>query len=261
MVAKANEDQDASGSMDEGDDAPLASGALAKAVKKIVAKGKERGYVTYDEINRLLPPAEYTSDQIDETMAMLSDIGINLVEEEPDSDDDTVAADKDKVPSPGEHQFPLAHLDPTDAGAGSGELDFAEKQQVVNRRRPFPKPVAPFSPETLELFVRRDLSEAAVGLNAQRRVADVSGGNEGGQKFLRPGGEQFAFVAGDKIEPHLHLESLAEFFSLELGHSLAKELAVKIEPHRHDVPALGGAENASGAANFQVAHCDPKARA
>ena len=93
MVAKVNEDQDSDGAMDDGDDAPIASGALAKAVKKIVAKGKERGYVTYDEINRLLPPAEYTSDQIDETMAMLSDIGINLVEEEPDSDDDTPAAD------------------------------------------------------------------------------------------------------------------------------------------------------------------------
>ncbi len=95
MVAKVNEDQDNEGTMDEGDDAPIAAGALAKAVKKIVAKGKERGYVTYDEINRLLPPAEYTSDQIDETMAMLSDIGINLVEEEPDSDDDTPAADSD----------------------------------------------------------------------------------------------------------------------------------------------------------------------
>ncbi len=96
MVAKANEDQDTGGTMDDGDDTPLAAGTLAKAVKKIVAKGKERGYVTYDEINRLLPPAEYTSDQIDETMAMLSDIGINLVEEEPDSDDDTpVEKDKD----------------------------------------------------------------------------------------------------------------------------------------------------------------------
>ena len=94
MVAKVNEDQDTDSSLEDGDDAPL-TGALAKAVKKIVAKGKERGYVTYDEINRLLPPAEYTSDQIDETMAMLSDIGINLVEEEPDSDDDTPAAKAD----------------------------------------------------------------------------------------------------------------------------------------------------------------------
>ncbi|HYD17734.1 MAG TPA: RNA polymerase sigma factor RpoD [Patescibacteria group bacterium] len=91
MVAKANEEQDLDGA-DEGDDSPV-QGALAKAVKKIVAKGKERGYVTYDEINKLLPPGEYTSDQIDETMAMLSDIGINLVEEEPDSDEPAAKAE------------------------------------------------------------------------------------------------------------------------------------------------------------------------
>jgi RNA polymerase primary sigma factor len=85
MVAKANEDQETEGA-EEADDS-LAQGALAKAVKKIVAKGKERGYVTYDEVNKLLPPGEYTSDQIDETMSMLSDIGINLVEEEPDGEE------------------------------------------------------------------------------------------------------------------------------------------------------------------------------
>ena len=96
MVAKVNEDQDTDSSLEDGDDAPL-TGALAKAVKKIVAKGKERGYVTYDEINRLLPPAEYTSDQIDETMAMLSDIGINLVEAEESADED---AEKKAVAKP-----------------------------------------------------------------------------------------------------------------------------------------------------------------
>ncbi|TAL40295.1 MAG: RNA polymerase sigma factor RpoD [Alphaproteobacteria bacterium] len=85
MAAKANEEQETEAA-EEADDAPL-QGALAKTVKKIIAKGKERGYVTYDEINKLLPAGEYTSDQIDETMAMLSDIGINLVEEEPESDE------------------------------------------------------------------------------------------------------------------------------------------------------------------------------
>ncbi|MBI1216455.1 MAG: RNA polymerase sigma factor RpoD, partial [Alphaproteobacteria bacterium] len=85
MVAKVNEDQETE--TREEDDAPL-QGSLAKTVKKIIAKGKDRGYVTYDEINKMLPAGEYTSDQIDETMAMLSDIGINLVEDEPEGDDD-----------------------------------------------------------------------------------------------------------------------------------------------------------------------------
>jgi RNA polymerase primary sigma factor len=89
MVAKANEEQDANA--EDGEDTPL-SGALAKAVKKIITKGKERGYITYDEINKLLPPGDYTSEQIDETMAMLSDIGINLVEDESDAEEDAPAA-------------------------------------------------------------------------------------------------------------------------------------------------------------------------
>jgi len=63
-------------------------GLVAKNIKKIIEKGKERGYVTYDELNRLLPSGEFSSEQIDETMATLSDIGINLVESEPDDEDD-----------------------------------------------------------------------------------------------------------------------------------------------------------------------------
>ncbi len=97
MVAKANEEIETDGA-EEADDTAL-QGALAKTVKKIIAKGKERGYVTYDELNKLLPAGEFTSEQIDETMAMLSDIGINLVEDETDSDDEStpvVAVDKDK---------------------------------------------------------------------------------------------------------------------------------------------------------------------
>jgi len=88
MVAKANEEQDTELTTDEGEESPLQGGALAKVVKKIIAKGKDRGYITYDELNKALPAGEYTSDQIDETMAMLSDIGITLVEDESDMDDD-----------------------------------------------------------------------------------------------------------------------------------------------------------------------------
>jgi RNA polymerase primary sigma factor len=90
MVAKANEEVDTDGAEDA-DDSAL-QGALAKTVKKIIAKGKERGYITYDELNRLLPAGEFTSEQIDETMSMLSDIGINLVEEEADAEEEAAPA-------------------------------------------------------------------------------------------------------------------------------------------------------------------------
>ncbi|MCK5658910.1 MAG: RNA polymerase sigma factor RpoD, partial [Alphaproteobacteria bacterium] len=90
MIAKTNEETDTNGTGDT-DDTALQS-VLAKVVKKIVAKGKERGYVTYDEMNKLLPAGEFTSEQIDETMVMLSDIGINVVEDESDTDEETPSA-------------------------------------------------------------------------------------------------------------------------------------------------------------------------
>ena len=40
-------------------------------IKKLLAKGKERGYLTYDEINQVLPPEEFSSEQIEDTMAQL----------------------------------------------------------------------------------------------------------------------------------------------------------------------------------------------
>lgn len=62
-------------------DSPLLD-TMGASVKKMVAKGKERGYVTYDELNAALPPEEASSEQIEDTMAMLSEMGINVVENE-----------------------------------------------------------------------------------------------------------------------------------------------------------------------------------
>ncbi|MFH1158791.1 MAG: RNA polymerase sigma factor RpoD [Pseudomonadota bacterium] len=107
MVAKANEEADTDGTGDA-DDTAL-QGVLAKIVKKIVAKGKERGYVTYDEMNKLLPTGEFTSEQIDETMAMLSDIGINIVEDETDAEEET-------PPAPAAAEEEAGNLATTDLG-------------------------------------------------------------------------------------------------------------------------------------------------
>ena len=54
------------------------------AVKKMIKRGKERGYVTVDEINAVLPQDKINSDIIEDTMAMLSEMGINVVENEDD---------------------------------------------------------------------------------------------------------------------------------------------------------------------------------
>ena len=52
------------------------------AVKKMIKAAKKRGYVTVDQLNAVLPSDEVSSEQIEDTMAMLSDMGINVVEEE-----------------------------------------------------------------------------------------------------------------------------------------------------------------------------------
>jgi|TARA_Y100000031_G_scaffold110511_1_gene121712 RNA polymerase primary sigma factor len=65
----------------EGGDKPLLD-TLNAAVKKMVAEGKERGYVTYDNLNAALPPDQVSSEQIEDTMSMLSEMGINVVENE-----------------------------------------------------------------------------------------------------------------------------------------------------------------------------------
>ncbi|MFT8243339.1 RNA polymerase sigma factor RpoD [Roseomonas sp. BN140053] len=61
---------------------------MTAMVKKLVARGKERGYVTYDEINQALPSEQVSSELIEDTMAMLSEGGINVVEAEESADED-----------------------------------------------------------------------------------------------------------------------------------------------------------------------------
>ncbi|MFH5924860.1 RNA polymerase sigma factor RpoD [Roseomonas xinghualingensis] len=62
--------------------------SLLASVKKMLAKGKERGYITYDELNAALPQEQVSSEQIEDTMALLSEMGINLVEAEESADED-----------------------------------------------------------------------------------------------------------------------------------------------------------------------------
>ena len=75
---------------DEGDRGEVNEGPLVDqvnaAVKKMIAKGKERGYVTYDDINTALPQGQVSSEQIEDTMSMLSELGINVVENEESED-------------------------------------------------------------------------------------------------------------------------------------------------------------------------------
>jgi RNA polymerase primary sigma factor len=66
---------------EEQTDQPLIDSSQA-TVKKMLARAKERGYITYDELNKVLPPDQVSSEQIEDTMAMLSEMGINVVDAE-----------------------------------------------------------------------------------------------------------------------------------------------------------------------------------
>ncbi len=52
------------------------------AVKRLIARGRERGYITFDELNAVLPPDQVSSEQIEDIMATLSEMGIQVVENE-----------------------------------------------------------------------------------------------------------------------------------------------------------------------------------
>src|ERR1700679_515606 len=52
------------------------------AVKRLMAKGKERGYITFDELNAVLPPDQMSTDQIEDVMSSFSEMGVQVVENE-----------------------------------------------------------------------------------------------------------------------------------------------------------------------------------
>ena len=79
------------------------------AVKKMIAVAKARGYITYDELNEVLPQDQVSSEQIEDVMAMLNEMGINVTEAD-DSDEEDENRDV---------------VETTDTDSGSRELAIA----------------------------------------------------------------------------------------------------------------------------------------
>ncbi|MGC2857645.1 RNA polymerase sigma factor RpoD [Novispirillum sp. DQ9] len=94
MATKAATAAETPETNEEGQDGPLLD-SMNAAVKKLVARGKERGFITYDELNSALPSDDVSSEQIEDTMAMLNDLGINIVENEEDEAAATASGDDD----------------------------------------------------------------------------------------------------------------------------------------------------------------------
>ena len=69
----------------------------AAGVKRLIAKGKERGYITFDELNAILPPDQNSSEQIEDVMANFSEMGIQVVESEENEEGELPAARTEKA--------------------------------------------------------------------------------------------------------------------------------------------------------------------
>ncbi|MCF8501817.1 MAG: RNA polymerase sigma factor RpoD [Rhodospirillum sp.] len=98
MATKATNTAEAVTGQEEGGDSPLLD-SMNAAVKKLVTRGKDRGYITYDELNAALPPDDVSSEQIEDTMSMLSEMGINVVEDEEEGEAGAVASNDDESTS------------------------------------------------------------------------------------------------------------------------------------------------------------------
>lgn len=94
MATKVKENEEAEVERDGTSDGPLLD-LSDDAVKKMIKAAKKRGYVTMDELNAVLPSEEVTSEQIEDTMAMLSDMGINVIEDEDVEEAGAAASDDD----------------------------------------------------------------------------------------------------------------------------------------------------------------------
>ncbi len=104
---------------DDSTDNPLIDPTV-QAVKKLIARAKDRGYITYNELNKVLPPDDVSSEQIEDTMTLLSEMGINVVESEETEETTTTDEKKDgegagsENPAPPNTTTTTTQLDRTD---------------------------------------------------------------------------------------------------------------------------------------------------
>ncbi|MBV1868781.1 MAG: RNA polymerase sigma factor RpoD, partial [Marinosulfonomonas sp.] len=85
------------------------------AVKKMIAEARERGYITYDQLNTVLPPEQVSSEQIEDVMSMLSEMGINIIEDD-EAEDDVAKSSTEVVAAAGSREVAVS-------GAEAEKLD------------------------------------------------------------------------------------------------------------------------------------------
>src|SRR6516164_282180 len=80
------------------------------AVKKLIRNAKKRGYVTVDQINSVLPSEEVNSEQIEDVLAMFSEMGVNVVETEEAEPDEEAAREEQEEETESESSGELVEV-------------------------------------------------------------------------------------------------------------------------------------------------------
>ncbi len=101
MASKAPKD-----SKTDSTDAPLIDLNEA-SVKKLLARAKKRGYITYDELNEALPQDQMSSEQIEDVMSAISEMGVNIVENDEEGGEEQPVDDND-APDDGSEQLNIS---------------------------------------------------------------------------------------------------------------------------------------------------------
>ncbi len=108
MSNKATAGAEIAQTQEETTDSPLLD-TLGTGIKKMIGRGKERGFITYDELNDALPPDQVSSEQIEDTMTLLSEMGINIVDAE-EGEEASASAEVADV------EVPAGNVDEADLG-------------------------------------------------------------------------------------------------------------------------------------------------
>jgi RNA polymerase primary sigma factor len=90
-----------------GPEAPVLD-SLGASIKKMLARGKERGYITYDELNTALPSSQFSSEQIEDVLASLNEMGINVVDASEEGEETPAAEEKAEASEEAEPAEPAA---------------------------------------------------------------------------------------------------------------------------------------------------------
>ena len=93
------------------------------SIKKVIARAKKRGYITYEQLNEALPQGEMSSDQIEDISSALSEMGINIVE------NDEAGEDGDEAAKPDDDD----DAEPVDASEDAGPALDVKKKEVIDR--------------------------------------------------------------------------------------------------------------------------------